>query len=55
MLAASKLAVLSRNLCCKWRKEHTVMYTSFRLHSEFYAEKYSEAFLRNRQNVSTRM
>ena len=49
--------VLSQSLCCKYRASNKklLMLCSFRLHSEFYAEKYSKVLLWNAWNVLTRM
>ena len=32
-------------ICCKQRKQDIIIDASFRLHGEFYAEKYSKVFL----------
>ena len=52
--AATKLTVLRQNLCCKI-KQHRTIDSSFRLHDQFYTEKYSKVFLWNAWNVLTKM
>ena len=54
-MVATKLIILSQNLCCKLRKQHTAIDTSFKLHGEFYTEKYSKIILWNAWNVLTSM
>ena len=40
----TKLTILCQSFCCKYRKEHRVIDTSFRLHGEFYTKNAQRYF-----------